>query len=133
MQDIKARIKHSKEQEKYYYDRQCTKQLLPLRPGDHVRVKPEPGSKEWRAATVVQQHVSPRSYVVDVGGRRIRRNRVALRTDSSRSHAGFWKRHANTIPQPEPDPGNAHVVPTLQASTHMKCTAQDHLQLGKPN
>ena len=43
MQDIKARMKYSKEQQKYYYDRHCTKELLPLRPGDHVRVKPEPG------------------------------------------------------------------------------------------
>ena len=73
---------------------------------------------------MVQQHASPRSYVVDVRSRRIRRNRVALRTDSSRSCAGFWKRYANSIPGPEPDPGNPHVVPTLQASTHTKCTAQ---------
>ena len=76
----------------------------------------------------MQQHASPRSYVVDVGGRRIRRNRAALRTDTSRSHAGFWKRHANSIPEPEPDPGDPHVIPTLQASTRMKRTAQDHHQ-----
>ena len=119
-------MKYSKEQQKYYYDCQCTKELLPLRPGDHVRVKPEPGSKEWKAATVVQQRASPWSYVVDVGGQQIRRNRVALRTDTSRSHAGFWKHHANSIPEPEPDLGNPHVVPTLQASTHIKLTAQDH-------
>ena len=43
IQDIKARMKYSKEQQKYYFDRHCTKELLPLRPGDHVRVKPEPG------------------------------------------------------------------------------------------
>ncbi|KAK2549459.1 hypothetical protein P5673_030137 [Acropora cervicornis] len=89
-------------------------------------MKPESRSKEWRAATVVTQHASPRSYLVDVGGRRFGRNRVVLRTDSSRSHDGFWKRYANTIPQPEPDPGNAHVVPILQASTHMTSTAEDH-------
>ena len=55
-----------------------------------------------------------------------RRNRVALRTDTSRSHAGFWKHHANSIPEPEPDLGNPYVEPTLQASTHIKLTAQDH-------
>ena len=57
MQKIKARMKQSKEQQKYYYDRQCSKELLPLRPGDHVRVKPDPESKEWRAGAVVQQQV----------------------------------------------------------------------------
>ena len=76
--------------------------------------------KGVEAATVVRQHASPRSYLVDVGGRRIRRNRLVLRTDSSRSHDGFWKRHANTIPQPEPDPGNAHVVPMVDKHTHDK-------------
>ena len=50
---IKARIKHGKDKQKYYHDRQGTKELPPLTPGDQVRVKPEPGLKEWRAATVV--------------------------------------------------------------------------------
>ena len=85
-QKIKARMKHGKDKQKYYHDRQGTKELPPLRSGDHVRVKPEPGSKEWRAVTVVQKHALPRSYVVEVGGQRIRRNRVALRNDSTKSH-----------------------------------------------
>jgi len=65
---IKARMKRGKDKQKYYHDRQGTKELPPLRSGDQVRVKPEPGLKEWRAATVVQKHVLPRSYVVEVGG-----------------------------------------------------------------
>ena len=40
---IKARMKHGKDKQKYYHDRQGTKELPPLRSGDHVRVKPEPG------------------------------------------------------------------------------------------
>lgn len=51
-----------------------------------VRVKPEHESKEWKAATVLQQyarHAFPRSYVLDIGGRRISRNRVTLLTDPS--------------------------------------------------
>jgi len=75
---VKARAKHGKDRQKYCHDRQGTKELPALRSGDHVRVKPEPGSKEWRAATVVRKHYLPRSYVVEVGGQRIRRNRVAL-------------------------------------------------------
>ena len=85
-QKIKARMKYGKDKQKYFHVRQGTKELPPLRSGDHVRVKPEPGLKEWRAATAVQKHALPRSYVVEVGGQRIRRNRVALRNDSTKSH-----------------------------------------------
>lgn len=87
-QRIKARMKHSKDKRKY---RQGTKELPPLRSGDHVRVKLEPGLKEWRAATVVQKHALPRSYVVDMGGQRIRRNRIALRNDSKKVPYGIPK------------------------------------------
>ena len=74
------------------------------------RVKPEMGSKEWKAATVEQKHTLPRSYIVHVGGRRIRRNRVALRTYSSKSHAGYQSCHAN-IEEAETDPEKPRVVP----------------------
>ena len=84
--------------------------MPPLKPGDFVRVKPEMGSKEWKAATVVQQHTSPRSYIVDVGGRRIRRNRVVLKTDSPKLHAGYQSCHAN-IEEAETDPEKPCVVP----------------------
>ena len=69
-----------------------------------MRVKPEHGSKEWKAATVVQSHASPRSYVADTGSSRIRRNRVALRADRPESLAGYQRRHhASTLQQPEQD------------------------------
>ena len=68
-----------------------------------MRVKPEHGSKEWKAATLVQSHASPRSYVVDTGSCRIRHNRVALRADRSEAHAGYQLRHASTLQQPEPE------------------------------
>ena len=103
-------MKYGKEKLKYYHDRRGTKELPPLKPGDFVRVKPETGSKEWKAATVVQQHTSPRSYVVDVEGRRIKRNRVALRTDSPKSHSGYQSCHAN-IEEAEKDPEKPRVVP----------------------
>ena len=101
---------HGKEKLKYNHDRRSTKELPPLKPGDFVRVKPETGLKEWKVATVMQQHTSPRYYIVDVGGRRIRRNRVALRTDSPKSHAGYQSCHAN-IEEAETDPEKPRVVP----------------------
>ncbi|KAL9964615.1 hypothetical protein ACROYT_G028278 [Oculina patagonica] len=115
-----------KEQQKYFYDRHGTKDLPPLKPGDPVKVKPEPGSKEWRAATVVQKHALPRLYVVDVGGRRIRRNRVARRIDSAKSHAEYQKCHPNSVQQPESRSGNPCTVPTFQADTQMEQPVQDH-------
>ena len=71
IKEIRARMKYGKDKLKYYHDRRGTKELPPLWPGDFVRMKPETGSKEWKAAKVVQQHASPRSYILDVGGRRI--------------------------------------------------------------
>ena len=61
-QKIKKSFQKAKDKQKYYYDRHGIRELPPLKPGDHVRVKPEQGSKEWKAATVVQSHASPRSY-----------------------------------------------------------------------
>ena len=90
-QKTKARMKHGKDKQKYYHDRQGAKELPPLRSGDHVKVKLELGIKEWRAATVVQKHALPTSYVVQVSGQRIRRNRVALKNDSTKSHMGYLK------------------------------------------
>ena len=114
-------MKYGKERQKYYHDRRCAKELHPLRPGDYVRVKPEPESKEWKATTVQQQYALPRSYVLDAGARRIRRNRVALRTDSSKSHAGY----ANIVQQAEPEPDNIQVVPPLPADTHKEHPLQN--------
>ena len=110
IKEIRARMKYGKEKLKYNHDRRSTKELPPLKPGDFVRVKPETGLKEWKVATVMQQHTSPRYYIVDVGGRRIRRNRVALRTDSPKSHAGYQSCHAN-IEEAETDPEKPRVVP----------------------
>ena len=125
-QKIKARMKHGKDKQKHYHDHQGTKELPPLRTGDHVRVKPEPGSKEWRAATVVQKHVLPRSYVVEVGGQRIRRNRVALRNDSTKSHTGYQKRHGTIVQQTEHEPDKTHAAPTFPASPQMERSPQKY-------
>ena len=93
--EIKRRMKDAKQRQKYYYDRRSAKEQPCLKPGDHVRVRPNPGSREWRAATVVQGRTSPRSYVVDTGGQRIRRNRLALRTDTEKSYIGYKRCHPN--------------------------------------
>ena len=46
-QEIKRRFQKAKDKQKYHYDHHGTRGELPLlKPGDHVRMKPEHGSKE---------------------------------------------------------------------------------------
>ena len=67
--------------------------------------------------------------MVDVGGRRIRRNRVALRTDSPKSHARYQSCHAN-IEKAETDPEKPrvvpHAVPPPMPDTRMKKLPLDY-------
>ena len=83
MQDINTRMKHSKEQQKYCCNCQYIKELLPVRPGDHVRVIPGPGS----------------DYITKVVRiiRRWPKNQTKQNGPKSLSHARFWKCQANTI------------------------------------
>ena len=59
--------------------RNGTRELPPLQPGDWVRTKLD-NEKQWTTeAKVVSKDQSPRSYIIDTGGRRLRRNRRFLR------------------------------------------------------
>ena len=48
--EIKRRMKDAKQRQMHYYDQRGTKEQPCLKPGDHVRVRPDPGSRQWRAA-----------------------------------------------------------------------------------
>ena len=82
--EVKRRMRLIKAKKAYYYNRSGKKELAPLKPGDQVRIQPELRSKLWKQAVVVDHHSSPRSYIVDTENQRLRRNRVALRSDSGR-------------------------------------------------
>ena len=45
-QEIKRRFQKAKDKQKYHCDHHGTRELPPLKPGDHVRMKPEHLSKE---------------------------------------------------------------------------------------
>ena len=77
-QEVKRRLDHQKVTQKYYHDKSAT-DLQPLRSGEPVRMAPYPGSKEWSPGVIVNHHQSPRSYVVQSGGRNYRQNRQDLR------------------------------------------------------
>lgn len=73
----------------------------------------------------MQKHVLPRSYVVEVGGQRISRNRVALRNDSAKSHVGYRKSHGKIVQHTEPEPDKTHAAPTLPISPQMERSPQE--------
>lgn len=94
-QNLNQQMKDIKEKQKLYYDRRHVKELPRLDIGDPVRVAPPENSntKEWKPATVVEQHKQPRSYVVEFNNnQRLRRNRKHLR----RANA-----NANRVPELE--------------------------------
>lgn len=75
-------MKDIKVNQKLYYDRRHVKELTRLDVGDPVRVAPPENSntKEWKPATVVEQHEQSRSFVVEFNNnQRLRRNRKHLR------------------------------------------------------
>jgi len=78
-QDVMQRLDHQKANQKFYHDSKSASDLPPLCPGDQVRMAPSPGSKMWNPAIVVKRHASPRSYIVESGGREYRRNQRDLR------------------------------------------------------
>ena len=78
--NVPDKLAQRRQKAKYYYDR-GSKKLPELQIGETVRIKPSPSQrdKRWQLGTCLEQ-VAPRSYIVDVGGRELRRNRKFLRT-----------------------------------------------------
>ena len=69
-----------KEDQKKHHDRHASSELKELQPEMKVRMQPWTDFREWKPATVVRHHHTPRSYVVQADdGRNYRRNRQHLR------------------------------------------------------
>ena len=79
IKEVRKSLDRDKTKQKVYYDTKHDKDLPALAPGDPVRMTPFPGTKQWLPATVVSHHDNARSYVVEYGGRKYRRNRNHLR------------------------------------------------------
>ena len=76
--------------QKKYHDRHASENMKELELGTKVRMQPWTDSKEWKPATVVRHHHTPRSYVVQAeDGRKYRRNRQHLRVCPASGH-GRW-------------------------------------------
>ena len=78
--DVSKYLTKMKEDQKKHHDRHASSELKELQPGMKVRMQPWTDSREWKPATVVRHHHTPRSCVVQADdGRNYRRNRQHLR------------------------------------------------------
>ncbi|XP_062604074.1 uncharacterized protein K02A2.6-like [Saccostrea cucullata] len=81
MQEVQERLKTRKYQQKLYYDAHAGKELRDLYPGETTVMRHD---NKWTPAVVVQQHSSPRSYILQAqSGKRYRRNRRHIRPTSA--------------------------------------------------
>ena len=115
--EIKHMLEKMKEKEKQQYDRHCGRELPSLHTGDVIRMQ---HGKQWKAATVLYKHSSPRSYVVQApDGTKYRRNRRHLHvtrapaTISSEDTAALDKRLAV-----QPMDSTSSLVTNTSANNH---------------
>lgn len=81
MQDIQERLKTRKYQQKINYDAHAGKELRDLFPRESTVMRHD---NKWTPAVIVQQHSSPRSYILQTqSGKRYRRNRRHIRPTSA--------------------------------------------------
>ena len=75
---VKELVTKKREKQAHYYNKGA-KRLKELKPGDIVRMKPDPKDRKkvWKKATCLQE-LAPRSYEVEIKGKRYRRNRKDL-------------------------------------------------------
>ena len=77
--DVSKHLKRMKEKQKKHHDQHANSELKELQPGTKVRMQPCSDSREWKPATVIRHHHTPRSYVVQADdGRNYCRNRQHL-------------------------------------------------------
>ena len=82
----RADIKAKRGFKEFFEKRNGSRELPQLQPGDWVRAKLD-NEKQWTMeAKVVSEDRSPRSYIIDTGGRRLRRNHRHLRKVPTPTH-----------------------------------------------
>lgn len=78
-QKVPSMLKAGQRRQTRYYNR-TAKSLVPLKPGDSVRLR-LPGNSTWSPG-ICKEQVAPRSYIVESNGKVYRRNRRHLRKTS---------------------------------------------------
>ena len=80
--DVQSKLKDIQLRTKQYYDSKAGSVLPKLHVGDTVMLKDDI-KKVWKHGSVEAEHSTPNSYVVNIDGKRYRRNRSMLRPTKS--------------------------------------------------
>ena len=120
-QEVSRYLGKTKETQKKYHDLHASKDTKNLQPGTKVRLQPWTDSREWKPATVVKHHHTPRSYVVQAeDGRMYRHNRQHLRVCPAPGHGSLNAEVSSgadqtVIPEEEPprDEPDRHTAPIV--------------------
>ena len=80
--DVQSKLKDIQLRTKQYYDSKAGSVLPKLHVGDTVMLKDD-SKKVWKHGSVEAEHSTPNSYVVNIDGKRYRRNRSMLRPTKS--------------------------------------------------
>lgn len=111
---VKHLLDKTKRTQKLYHDKRAVRPRPDLRPGDEVRMAPYPGNQKWSPAVVVQPHSAPRSYIVDSGGKFLRRTSQHLRTSTATANQ---TRHIIPDEEPWSEPPETSVGKEQQCAT----------------
>ena len=149
---VPAQVVHKRQVAKLYYDTSA-KPLPPLVIGQPIRVKahPQQARSDWKPRVIVDS-VAPRSYIVEVNGRKYRRNRVHLRDTiqcnpvqpnvqqiSLAETADFYTNHhanqddGSTQPLPKQSPRMLSSVDPVAPPTSSPATRTRSGRVVKPN
>ncbi|XP_035989083.1 uncharacterized protein K02A2.6-like [Fundulus heteroclitus] len=130
---IRQLLNRSKASQKYYYDKGRTMDArsAPVL-GEEVRMQPYPGHSKWSPAVVIQHHSStPRSYIVNSGGKEFRRNCQHLRKSTEKANQSRhlvpdepWEEFPDVLPE------QRELSPSLVESS--ASPAKEPLNVGQP-
>ncbi|KAG5878931.1 hypothetical protein JTB14_005984 [Gonioctena quinquepunctata] len=80
-EEVRRKMIKNQHVQKCYYDKKGVKNLPKVKEGDKIVIRKD---EIWEPGTVIGEHQSPRSYIVeDDSGKILRRNRKLLKTPSS--------------------------------------------------
>ena len=150
---VPAQVVHKRQVAKSFHDTSA-KPLPPLVIGQPVRVNahPQQAHSDWKPGITVDK-VAPRSYIVEVKGRKYRRNRVHLHdtiqsnpvqpsvqhtspaktADSSTSHSASQDDGSSTQASPEQSPRMPSSVDPVTPPTSIPVTHTQSRRVVKPN
>ena len=119
-QNVTDKLRRNKSKQEHYYN-QGTKELVPLKPGDSVHIKPSAGRTKKKVKAEVDNQVNIRSYKVTMEqGQTYQRNRRHLRLTPEAVNVELPPPILSTE---EPKVGQEETIPTPQNTSSCEATS----------